>query len=256
MKKFTCDHEDNIDEKVECLNRKTHTNNQSSFLTNNVKPSFDKHNLGPGAKCAEIIKSSVSYTGIANDKVSDPIDDRIYRGLTGYIDYRDGFRSESSLTREKKFGARGPLKASLHIRESTRFDFQYDICKDYRETGYCGYGDTCKFLHDRSDFRVCEQAEQGDQKKQQINYKHIRQQRERLKGETNMVPGIVSRFCLLCKDTWDQHSKPVKTICGHYFHEECALKYSRTGRCPFCAKPTKGIFNMAIEITTRLKKQR
>merc|ERR1719346_565208 len=27
------------------------------------------------------------------------------------------------------------------------------ICKDYKETGYCGFGDTCKFLHDRSDYK-------------------------------------------------------------------------------------------------------
>lgn len=250
-----CDHEDNNEDKVEDLNRKTRPQNHSSSLINNGKPSFDKHNLCPGAKCAKIIKSSHSYTGIATDNVSDPINDGIYRGLTGYIDYRDGFRGEGHSTWEKKFGARGPLKASLHVRESTRFDFQPDTCKDYRETGYCGYGDTCKFLHDRSDFGLCVQAEQGEQKKQQINYKHIGQQRERRKGETYMVPDTVSRFCLLCKDTWDQHSRPVKTICGHYFHEDCALKHSRTGRCPFCAKPTKGIFNMAIEITRRLKKR-
>merc|ERR1719146_615247 len=27
------------------------------------------------------------------------------------------------------------------------------ICKDYKETGYCGFGDSCKFLHDRSDYK-------------------------------------------------------------------------------------------------------
>lgn len=55
-------------------------------------------------------------------------------------------------------------------------DYQPDICKDYKgmyrtnyfklsfmivlhlhtymlETGYCGYGDSCKFLHDRGDYK-------------------------------------------------------------------------------------------------------
>ena len=34
-----------------------------------------------------------------------------------------------------------------------RFDYQPDICKDYKETGYCVYGDSCKFMHDRGDYK-------------------------------------------------------------------------------------------------------
>lgn len=47
----------------------------------------------------------------------------------------------------------GPLRANLHARVSCRFDYQPDICKDYKETGFCGYGDACKFVHDRSDYK-------------------------------------------------------------------------------------------------------
>lgn len=47
----------------------------------------------------------------------------------------------------------GPQKASLFIRSSSMFDYQPDICKDYKETGFCGFGDSCKFLHDRSDYK-------------------------------------------------------------------------------------------------------
>ena len=32
-------------------------------------------------------------------------------------------------------------------------DFKPDICKDYKDTGYCGYGDACKFVHDRGDYK-------------------------------------------------------------------------------------------------------
>lgn len=35
----------------------------------------------------------------------------------------------------------------------TRFDYQPDICKDYKETGFCSYGDSCKFMHDRGDYK-------------------------------------------------------------------------------------------------------
>lgn len=47
----------------------------------------------------------------------------------------------------------GPLRANVYARVSCRFDYQPDICKDYKETGFCGYGDACKFVHDRSDYK-------------------------------------------------------------------------------------------------------
>ena len=31
--------------------------------------------------------------------------------------------------------------------------FRVEICKDYKETGYCSFGDSCKFIHDRSDYK-------------------------------------------------------------------------------------------------------
>ena len=40
----------------------------------------------------------------------------------------------------KKTSFYGPMKASANIRVTCRFDYQPDICKDYKETGFCGYG--------------------------------------------------------------------------------------------------------------------
>ena len=45
----------------------------------------------------------------------------------------------------------GPLRATTFVRTTARFDYQPDVCKDYRETGFCGFGDTCIYLHDRGD---------------------------------------------------------------------------------------------------------
>lgn len=47
----------------------------------------------------------------------------------------------------------GPIRAPTFLRATSRFDYQPDICKDYKETGFCGYGDNCKFLHDRGDYK-------------------------------------------------------------------------------------------------------
>ena len=37
------------------------------------------------------------------------------------------------------------------IKSSIRVDYKSGICKDYRDTGFCGFGDNCIFVHDRSD---------------------------------------------------------------------------------------------------------
>lgn len=58
------------------------------------------------------------------------------------------------MSREKATGAHGPLRGNNYIRTSVRFDYQPDVCKDYKETGFCSYGESCKFLHDRGDYKA------------------------------------------------------------------------------------------------------
>ncbi len=77
----------------------------------------------------------------------------LYKGLNNYTDYKQGFRREQTIGSEKGGGAHGPLRASQHVRTTVIFDYKPDICKDYKETGYCGYGDACKFVHDRGDYK-------------------------------------------------------------------------------------------------------
>ena len=42
----------------------------------------------------------------------------------------------------------GPIRAPAYLRSTVRWDYQPDICKDYKETGYCGFGgEQCADLH-------------------------------------------------------------------------------------------------------------
>jgi hypothetical protein len=35
--------------------------------------------------------------------------------------------------------SKGPVRASMSIRNTVRWDYAPDICKDYKETGFCGF---------------------------------------------------------------------------------------------------------------------
>ncbi|XP_061872532.1 E3 ubiquitin-protein ligase RNF113A-like isoform X3 [Colius striatus] len=79
-------------------------------------------------------------------------DDKIYRGINNYQKYvkpKDTSMGNASSGMVRK----GPIRAPEHLRATVRWDYQPDICKDYKETGFCGFGDSCKFLHDRSDYK-------------------------------------------------------------------------------------------------------
>jgi hypothetical protein len=45
---------------------------------------------------------------------------------------------------------------SSHVKQNFIMDYQRDVCKDFLKNGYCGFGDTCKFLHYREEFKTIE----------------------------------------------------------------------------------------------------
>jgi len=134
-------------------------------------------------------------------------DDKVYRGQGNYLQYyekKDTVQGNAASGMNRK----GPMRAPLHLRATVRWDYQPDICKDWKETGYCGFGgiiptlylytlacyqlmsdtllmlsphmyttviccffcfvDSCKFLHDRSDYKSGWQLDrefEGDEEK-------------------------------------------------------------------------------------------
>ena len=74
---------------------------------------------------------------------------KLYRGQKAYKQNT----SKPENFNQAVLTGQGPARAPVHYRATSRFDYQPDVCKDFKDTGYCGYGDACKFLHDRSDYK-------------------------------------------------------------------------------------------------------
>ena len=152
-------------------------------------------------------------------------DEKLYKGIHGYVDHKAGFRREHTIASEKAGGAHGPLRSSAHIRWSVRFDYQPDICKDYKETGYCGYGDSCKFMHDRGDYKSGWQMDREWDENEKLKKARLAagsaQDDENVKEEEEDDDDDLPFACFICRKPFRD---PVVTACKHYFCEHCALR--------------------------------
>ncbi|WFD04622.1 N-terminal methionine N(alpha)-acetyltransferase NatE [Malassezia obtusa] len=171
-------------------------------------------------------------------------DDGKYRGLAGYAKYTEERDDGSSA----KFRTKGPMQAPTNVRTITVVDYQPDVCKDYKETGYCGFGDTCKFLHDRSDYLAGWQLEaSGDAADARAGTYGAGLEAE--DDEEEEVPFA----CLLCRRPF---TDPVVTLCGHYFCAPCAVqRFAKTPKCFACGAKTHGLFNSATKILDRMARR-
>ncbi|CDO93364.1 unnamed protein product [Kluyveromyces dobzhanskii CBS 2104] len=150
---------------------------------------------------------------------------------------------DDEIERKAKAKVPGFVKpVSKTMKTVTITDYQPDVCKDYQKTGYCGYGDSCKFLHSRDDFaggwklNTDWKVADDDSKEKQV-----------LK-ELEEIPFR----CLLCKD---EYKSPVVTRCNHYFCSSCFMKQMKIStKCPVCKKDTEGVAKMATKLRSLLKK--
>lgn len=170
-------------------------------------------------------------------------DDGTYRGMANYAKYTQERDDGSSA----KFKAKGPMKAPANVRTITVVDYQPDVCKDYKETGYCGFGDTCKFLHDRSDYLA------GWQMNSVGEAADARAGSFGADIEDDEPEENIPFACLICREPF---TDPVVTLCGHYFCAKCAIaRFSKTPKCFACGAKTNGLFNSATKIIERMNKR-
>ena len=139
-------------------------------------------------------------------------------------------------------------------------DFAPDVCKDYKQTGFCGFGDSCKFLHAREDYkqgweldrewdvlgkerkrggtRISKSADNGDEAEE---------------ADEAMLENIPFA-CIICREAY---KNPIVTKCGHYFCEKCALnRYRKKPDCAACGAGTGGVFNGAKGLKRLLERKR
>ena len=150
-------------------------------------------------------------------------------------------KSERDIARAKFTGSLGPLRAPTNVRLSCRFDYAMGICKDWKETGYCGYGDSCIFMHDRGDYKTGWELEQEweEEKRRELLAKQGLLENDEesdyeVKEEDNDI-------CQICNG---EVSNAVQLLCKHVFCEECALqRMKKSNKCKECGKDSKGIMN-------------
>lgn len=176
---------------------------------------------------------------------------------TASLDKKSGItveveKNERDPTKPKWVGAKAPA----NVRIISRFDYQPDLCKDYSDTGYCGYGDTCKFMHDRGDYKSGWQLEKEWEEEQKK--KQMKMMGEDVSDEENYEVSSddedIPWACLICREDF---VNPVVTRCKHYFCERCALDhYVASTRCHACDEQTHGIFNTASRLLSLLDKKK
>ncbi|XP_023336983.1 RING finger protein 113A [Eurytemora carolleeae] len=166
-------------------------------------------------------------------------DDKIYRGINNYAKYID--KKESLIGKRMTIK---PIRAPTNVRSTVRWDYEPMLCKDYKETGYCGFGDTCKFMHDRSDYK---HGWQMDKEFEAGDFEESDDEKYAISDEDDLP-----HKCGICRG---QFTNPVSTRCKHYFCEACALAhYRKSQRCALCGQQTNGMFNPAKDLVERMEK--
>ncbi|KAH8907487.1 CCCH and RING finger protein [Coniochaeta sp. PMI_546] len=180
--------------------------------------------------------------------------DGTYKGLANQTSY-----IEKNPDRQSK--TVGPVKAPTNIRTITVTDFAPDVCKDYKNTGFCGFGDACKFLHAREDYKqgwqLDKEWETVTKGKKNLGGTVVASADRSKKNEDDDdedIPEEIPFACIICGGPY---KSPIVTRCGHYFCEPCALqRYRRDPSCAACGSGTQGVFNAAKKLQKILEKKK
>ncbi|KAI9163532.1 Pre-mRNA-splicing factor [Paramyrothecium foliicola] len=207
------------------------------------------------AKDALSAKNLLGSTRSTDSAAKTP--DGLYKGLANQTSFIQKNPDAPSRTV-------GPVKAPSNIRTITVTDFAPDVCKDYKTTGFCGFGDNCKYLHAREDYKQGWQLDREWESVSKSRKNHggtVVASANRESGnngeaedEEDAMLENIPFACIICQQSYRE---PVVTRCGHYFCEPCALKrYRKDPTCAACGSGTNGVFNSAKKLKKLLEKKR
>ncbi|KAL8704723.1 MAG: hypothetical protein Q9201_002147 [Fulgogasparrea decipioides] len=220
---------------------------------------FDEND--PSTSTKNLLGTTRARPSSTNNNTSMPPieDDGTYKGSANYRSFIQ--KNPNAPTKQV-----GPIKAPTNIRTITVTDFAPDVCKDYKQTGFCGFGDSCKFLHAREDYK---QGWELDKEWENVGSKSKRSTTattgSRTKssavggdadddGDDDALLENIPFACIICKKPY---TNPIVTKCGHYFCEACALqRYRKSPSCAVCGAGTGGVFNGAKGLRKLLDKKR
>jgi RING finger protein 113A len=213
---------------------------------------------------------ALQAAGLAELEAGGP---RVYRGAAGYADFKSGARDVTEAVAAAKWaGTLGPSRAPSNVRGICRVDYAPDICKDWKETGQCPFGDSCIFLHDRSDYKSGWQVElewQAAQREKQKRFAEVLAAGGTLEdaqaaeaeaaaaaaagGSSGGAPKKepLPFACFICRGDFKE---PVATSCGHYFCEACAVAHNKVNpHCAHCGAQTHGLLLAAPKLRAALE---
>jgi RING finger protein 113A len=179
----------------------------------------------------------------AEAKAAGPLGDGVYRGVAGFTKFvEDGDKNRPKQAR------RGPSTGSAYAKVSCVFDYAMPICKDWKTSGTCGYGDNCIYLHDRTDYKNGWELER-DYDAALTAGKDPNAGADDDKGEFYIGSddddgngdGADGAACGICKKALVE---PVETVCKHRFCGKCAKKRVVKGKmdCATCGTVINGLF--------------
>lgn len=204
-------------------------------------------------------KGNVNITTIISKeskrkKIKKPLPSKVVEGsdtlkkeVTTHVDPFLKLSSDPSETTKKpdfftQLSLTHTNRLKKHFKNPIDIDYNPSRCKDFHESGYCSWGPSCIYAHDRTSYkRGWELDKEWEDKQKEIKEKGIRsfinkKDKEEEKKEVNFEDSS----CGICKQSKEDF---VKTECGHVFCEECILKhYSKHKSCFLCKKKIKGNF--------------
>lgn len=132
-------------------------------------------------------------------------------------------------------------KKKMAEMPGARVDYGQDICKDYYETGFCGFGDSCKFIHTRleqkssweleKEFLDQQQRQRKDQDKDNVdNFSKSTETPTNIRKEL--------KICAICSKE-PPIQATLRSPCHHLFCEECFIEQTEN-TCPTCKISLKG----------------